>query len=240
MEMESSLITRVAKYPRTYGYVGATGCWHYTQIEKDLVSNPDDIEFFNSHQTKMSQSGWFGKNVCWEGRWTFDGTDRASLNNIKEWSGGRHTLSPIGQDDDGNFIYENPWEGGKFKVRESEIGDSVSHSAVSSVEYLQVLGSTYSPTYLYGTSRIPIGGNDGAFTPPFKAKDLIAEYGTVNCDDVSKIRWVEADYMVFDDCQYPTPTSTGIMFWSDSIPAPSSINITFSESPFSYLEMCGT
>lgn len=67
------LVSRVSKYSYTTGHVGATGCWGYSQIDKSLVVDEEDKKFFEENQTNIDPSGWWGRQVSFEGKYTFDG-----------------------------------------------------------------------------------------------------------------------------------------------------------------------
>ncbi len=171
------LALRVSQYPYTKDVIPGSGNWYYTQVDKKNVKE-SDIAFFEENAAKY----YWHNNVMSDDKYTFDGWPLI----IESSNNHNHTLSPVA-DKDGYVTFENPWEGGKFKVRESEIGDSVSHSAASAMDYLQVLGSTYSPTYLYGFGRECIGKrDDGAFAPILKINlnQKMVDYGAFKYEDL--------------------------------------------------------
>lgn len=230
MHMNSNeLKTRVSKYKYSTGFIGATGGWHYTQLEKFLVSDPDDVGFFDKNVTEVDESGYYGSKIDWNGKWTFDGSPSELLNYSSVYAGGVDwsAIKVDGPYVESLTIVEGKiWKDVEPGTYGQPLGDSVSKGFSLGLEYLQVMGSTFSPTYY---------GHGGVF---------VESTGTTVGEHTWKapqaIRGLKADYVVFDDWQSPDIMSTGIMFWNDGISAPSSIYFHFSESPFSYLEMCGT
>lgn len=147
----------------------------------------------------------------------------------------------------------------------SWVGDSTSKAPALNFDYLQMMGSTFSPTFLYGYARYT-AANDvdrGSDAPPI-AIEAVREHGTIpyilprisSLDQYNPLNWgpppssvkimgVKADYVVFDDWQSLANThTTGIVLHGDSVPLYSSVQVSFSEAyynnPFHYLEMCGT
>jgi hypothetical protein len=122
------LKTRVSKYKYTTGFIGATGGWHYTQLDKALVVDESDKAFFDNNVTDVNESGYFGSKIDWEDKWTFDGCAGQILNYTYaggvDWSYLQtegSTCSPtygyiygyaklaLGKDKDGNILFGNDW-----------------------------------------------------------------------------------------------------------------------------------